>query len=89
MALYVHAELEGPDGRRWHRGDTITLTELREFTTEEGIGELRSYGTLSDEPYEEPEPEPPETVVVDGVLYVRASDSGTSREGSKREGASS
>jgi hypothetical protein len=87
MAFYAHAVIELEDGTKIQRGDSVKKSDV------EGFDELLDAGSISEEPYVAPEPEASDikvaqtvdddTVVVDGVVYKRASDGASTDEVSK------
>lgn len=66
---YAHALIELSDGTRVKRGDPVE----GEF---DGYDALVESGAISDEPYDEESDKvgAPETVEIDGVVYVKAND---------------
>ena len=76
---YAHALIELENGDLIERGEEVT-GEI------EGYDELVEGGSISDEEYDPAQDEvgPPETVVIDGITYVQASDGARSKSGTKR-----
>jgi hypothetical protein len=69
---YAHAVIDASDGTRYQRGDEV---DLDKFTQEE-LGDLQDGGAIREEDYDEAADKvgPPDTIVIEGVEYVKAVD---------------
>jgi hypothetical protein len=77
MALYAHAVIDAPNGKRYERGDEIDESDfvVKDDDTDH-VAELLDGGSLSEEDYDPAADEvpAPDVVEIDGVRYVKTTD---------------